>query len=107
MRSPFVTVLFAGGLLALGAWTNPGQSTESVSAQPTEVDGQPDSEACAPGQAAADEGRRISRTHTRPRASSVRPPAEADCRPAVSMVRRDAHRAHRNAAIDRSLNSGG
>ncbi len=105
MRSPFI-LLALGGLLAPGAWTDPLQS-EAGSAEPTQVVGQQEGESCPPGQTVAEDDRRISRTHTRPRASSTRPSADADCRPPVSMVRRDAHRARRNAAIDRSLNSGG
>lgn len=102
MRRAFVTILVAGGFLALGAWTTPG----STEAEPAEVAGQQDSDTCASGQATADDHRRISRTHTRPRATSVRPSAEADCRPPLTMLRRDAGRHHRNSAIDRSLNSG-
>ena len=118
MRGTFVTILFAGGCLALGAWTTPGQSAASVQAvpaDPAQAAEQQAGDICAPVQATASAHRRrshardegIGRTHTRPRASSVRPSAASDCPQSWSMVRRDAHRAHRNAAIDRSLNSGG
>lgn len=117
MRGTFVTILVAGGLLALGAWTTPGQSGESGQARPGEpaqAAAQPAGDVCAPVQATANArnrrshayDREIGRTHTRPRASSVRPSADSACPQSWTMVRRDAHRAHRNAAIDRSLNSG-
>lgn len=117
MRGMFVTILVAGGLLALGAWTTPGQSGESGQQSPAEPAQAADQLAgahCAPVQATANAHRRrshardggIGRTHTRPRASSARPSADSDCPQSWAMVRRDAHRARRNAAIDRSLNSG-
>ena len=116
MRGTFAAILVGGGLLALGAWTAPGQSGGSGQASPAEpaqITGQQASDVCAPVQATANAHRRrshardegIGRTHTRPRASSARP-ADAACPQSWAMVRRDAHRAHRNAAIDRSLNSG-
>ena len=109
MRRAFVTVLISGGFLALGAWTSPGQASDSgQTAEPVQVAGQPASDPCLPAQAAgeAQNDRGVSRTHSRPRASSVRPSAGGDCQQALQMVRRDAHRAYRNAAIDRSLNQG-
>ena len=109
MRRAFVTVLVSGGFLALGAWTSPGQASDpGQTAEPVQVAGQPASDPCLPAQAAgeAQTDRGVSRTHSRPRASSVRPSAGGDCQQALQMVRRDAHRAYRNAAIDRSLNQG-
>ena len=114
MRGTFVIILVAGGCLALGAWTTPGQSGEPGQASPGEparAVGQQAGDLCAPVQATANAHRRrshardegIRRTHTRPRASSARPSVDSDCPQSWSMVRRDAHRAHRNAAIDRSL----
>ena len=111
MRRTFVTVLVAGGFLALGAWTTPGQSATPGQAEPTEAAQQQAGDACAPVQATGTAHRRrsdardrtIGRTHSRPRASSARPSVDADCPQSWSMVRRDAHRAQRNAAIDRSL----
>jgi len=117
MRSPFVTVLVAGGFLALGAWTDPGQSATSVQtvpAEPAEATEPQTGDVCAPVQATASAHRRrshardegIRRTHTRPRASLGRASVDHDCTQSWAMVRRDAHRAQRNAAIDRSLNRG-
>ena len=116
MRGTFVTILVAGGLLALGGWTTPGQSADpgqAAPAAPAEATGPQAGDVCAPVQVTANAHRRrshardhaISRTHPRPRASSVRP-SDTDCRQSVSMVRRDAHRAHRNVAIDRALARG-
>ena len=117
MRRTFVTLLVAGGLLALGAWTTPGQARESgrpSSAEPAQAVDQQTRAQCAPVQATASAHRRrsnardeaIGRSHNRPRASSARPSDSTDCSQSPAMVRRDAHRAQRNAAIDRSLNSG-
>ena len=110
MSRAFVTVLVSGGCLALGAWTSPGQAADpGRTAGPVQVAGQPASDTCVPAQvpgAAQNPDRGVSRTHARPRASSVRPSAGAECQQALQMVRRDAHRAHRNAAIDRSLSQG-
>ena len=118
MRSTLVTILAAGGLLVLGAWTTPGQSVESGQATPAETVQATDQQAddgCAPVQATATAHRRrshardqvIGRSYNRPRASSARPSDSAECPQSWSMVRRDAHRAQRNAAIDRTLNQGG
>lgn len=115
MRRTFVTLLAAGGLLALGAWTAPGQTAPSVQAAPVEpapTTGQQDADVCAPVQATASAHRRreearartIGRLQSRPRASSARPSLTTDCQQSFRMVPRGAHRAHRNAAIDRSLN---
>ena len=117
MRRTFATILVAGGLLALGAWTIPGQSVEPVQANPAPpapAAGQQTGDVCAPVQATANAHRRrshardegINRTHTRPRASSARPSVDAECPQSWAMVRRDGQRARRNAAIDRSLNRG-
>lgn len=113
MRRTFVTLVVAGGLLALGGWTAPGQTAPSVQAAPAEPaqTGQQAGDVCAPVQATANAHRRrshahdegIRRTHTRPRASLGRASVDADCPQSWSVLRRDAHRARRNAAIDRSL----
>lgn len=106
MRRTFVTLLAVGGLLTLGAWTTPGQSTESGQASPAEpaqTTEQRASDVCASVQAGQARDVGVRRTHTRPRARSARPPVDSGCSPALTMVRRDAHRAHRNAAIDRNL----
>lgn len=109
MRRTFVTVLAAGGLLALGAWTTPGQSAPSDPvdrAETAQPEGQQDNAVCA--QATADAGNRgIRRTYPRPRASSARPSADGDCSRSVPVLRREAHRAHRNTAIDRVLSGRG
>lgn len=115
MRRTFVTLLAAGGLLALGAWTAPGQTAPSVQAPPAEpapVSGRQAADGCAPVQATANAHRRreearartIGRLQSRPRASSARPSLASDCPQSFRMVPRAAHRAQRNAAIDRSLN---
>ena len=113
MRGTIVTILVAGGCLALGAWTAPGQpgAGQASPGEPAQAAGQQAGDVCAPVQATANAHRRrshardegIRRTHTRPRASLGRPSVDSDCPQSWSMVRRDAHRAHRNAAIDRSL----
>ncbi len=110
MRRTFVTLLTAGALLALGAWTAPGQTAPSIQAAPAEP-AQQDADVCAPVQATATAHRRreearartIGRPQSRPRASSARPSLTTDCQQSFRMVPRAAHRAHRNAAIDRSL----
>lgn len=117
MRRAFVTILAAGGLLALGAWTTPGQSADGGQARPAETAQAADQQAedvCAPVQATGNAHRRrshardqvIGRSHTRPRASSLRPSDLTECPQSWTMVRRESHRAHRNAAIDRSLSQG-
>jgi hypothetical protein len=114
MRGTFFTLLIAGGSLALGGWTTPGQSGQVAPPEPAQASTQQTSDLCAPVQATANAHRRgshardegIRRTHTRPRAALGRASVDADCPQSWSMVRRDAHRARRNAAIDRSLNRG-
>lgn len=114
MRTPFVAALAISGFLALGAWADPDQFPAASPAEPAQAADQQAGALCAPVQATANAHRRrghardqvIGRSYNRPRASSARPSDAAECPQSWAMVRRDAHRAQRNAAIDRSLNSG-
>ncbi|GAA0869731.1 hypothetical protein GCM10009116_15670 [Brevundimonas basaltis] len=115
MRRTILSILVAGGCLALGAWTTqvqPGPAAQP--AEPVQAAEQQADDSCAPVQATATAHRRrdeardrgIGRTHTRPKASSARPSTDTECRQSWRMVRRDAQRVQRNAAIDRTLNRG-
>ena len=117
MRGALFTILAVGGLLALGAWTTPGQSADNGQARPAETAEATARQAgavCAPVQATGTAHRRrshardqaIGRNPSHPRASSVRPSDLDECPQSWTTVRRDSQRQHRNAAIDRSLSQG-